>query len=69
MYSGGVVVGVQTTKYSIDVMREYGRQGSGEPCNSSQVAISRLLQTCMQGGGGASKLVVGIGVALARSNS
>ena len=31
VYSGVGVVGVQLTKYSLDVMREYGRQG--EPCN------------------------------------
>ena len=31
VYSGVGVVGVQLTKYSLDVIREYGRHG--EPCN------------------------------------
>ena len=31
VYSGVGVVGVQLTKYSLEVMREYGRHG--EPCN------------------------------------
>ena len=33
VYSGVGVVGVQLTKYSLDVMREYGRRRHGEPCN------------------------------------
>ena len=37
VYSGVGVVGVQLTKYSLDVMREYGRQG--EPCNWSQDCV------------------------------
>ena len=31
------MVGVQLTKYSLDVMREYGRHG--EPCNGSQDCV------------------------------
>ena len=37
VYSGVGVVGVQLTKYSLDVMREYGRHG--EPCNWSQDCV------------------------------
>ena len=37
VYSGVGVVGVQLTKYSLDVMREYGRRG--EPCNWSQACV------------------------------
>ena len=37
VYSGVGVVGVQLIKYSLDVMREYGRHG--EPCNGSQDCV------------------------------
>ena len=37
VYSGVGVVGVQLTKYSLDVIREYGRHG--EPCNWSQDCV------------------------------
>ena len=37
VYSGVGVVGVHLTKYSLDVMREYGRHG--EPCNWSEDCV------------------------------
>ena len=40
VYSGVGMVGVQLTKYSLDVMREYGRHG--EPCNWSQDCVKHV---------------------------
>ena len=37
LYRDVGVVGVQLTKYSLEIMREYGRHG--EPCNWSQVSV------------------------------
>ena len=38
------VVGVQTTKYNLDVIREYGRQG--ESCNATE--IKQLSHACLK---------------------